>query len=327
MQKRKKNKKVIFLTWCVLFLVLWQVHDNSLIEVRVPSSEGQNITLVMPWKDKRNLEYLFYKMTIRDEGGYTLFGTKPMHMNVYLNPFSLSTWKNYYSAMSLNHLRTYLGWKTCQKYQHLFENSNFVFLSEKNPFWEEVCKASNISNPNVAILLINKVTMREVVEKYKHDFQNVLVRKNISYTKLLQEAQDKPFLQEVLQNHDGLIGTVFGFGRENAWLFAERKNEDNTPLSALWSDEIEKSWKNRPTFAWNWFGVCSDEISSNLGYPSFLADPDSQETQELKEQFLQTRQKIIDYYKDKKFFEATLSILINSENPLHDLKPSFLRPL
>jgi hypothetical protein len=326
--KGKKSKKVIIFTWCVLFIVLWQVHENSLVEVLVPSSEGQNITLVMPWKDKKNLEYLFYKMTIRDEGGYTLFGTKPMHMNVYLNPFSLSTWKNYYSAMSLNHLRTYLGWKTCQKYQHLFENSNFVFLSEKNPFWEEVCKASNISNPNVAILLINKVTMREVVEKYKHDFQNVLVRKNISYTKLLQEAQDKPFLQEVLQNHDGLIGTVFGFGRENAWLFEERKQGKNaTQCVSLWDKTIYEFFSNRPTFTWKWFGFCSDDYSNVVGYPTCCADPDSQETQELKEQFLQTRQKIIDYYKGKKFFEATLSILINSENPLHDQKPSFLYPL
>jgi hypothetical protein len=61
-----------------------------------------------------------------------------------------------------------------------------------------------------------------------------------------------------------------------------------------------------------------------IGYPSFCVAPDSKETQELKAQFLSTRQKIINYYKGKKFFESTLGLLIDQEDLLLEQKPSFL---
>ncbi len=55
-----------------------------------------------------------------------------------------------------------------------------------------------------------------------------------------------------------------------------------------------------------------------------MADPDSSETQALKKEFLEVRQKILDYYKGKDFFEATLSLLLDgpSKEVLCSLKKS-----
>jgi hypothetical protein len=120
------------------------------------------------------------------------------------------------------------------------------------------------------------------------------------------------FLNEVLKSHEALIGTVFGFGRDNSWLFEDKNHVKKiSSWAPLWEEDVYDFFKNRPTFAWKWFGFCSDNLTEVLGYPTCLANPDSMETQALKERFLETRQKIIDYYKEKKFFETTLSILIN----------------
>jgi hypothetical protein len=235
-------------------------------------------------------------------------------MNGYVNPFAASTWNDFSHGMSLNHLRTYRGWKAYQKYKHLFEASNFLFLSERNPFWEEVCRQSKRSNPARSILVINKRKFREVLETYKKDFQAVLGTKSISYDQFLLDMKHKTFLNEILKNHDGLIGTIFGFGRDNAWAFEERKQgRIHHKFPSLWTEEIDILFRNRPTFAWKWFGFCSNDVSEIVGYPTFVADPNSKETRELKGKFLKTRQKIIDYYKGKKFFESTLSILIKNQ--------------
>lgn len=307
----KSHRKKHFFSFCILFFTLWQVHENSLIEVNIPVRESE-IKLVMRLKDKRDLEYLFYKMFIRDDGGYTLFGAKPMHMNVYLNPFVTSNWEDFHRALSLDYLRTYRGLKAFQKYQYLLENSNFILLSEKNPFLEEHCQKLNKPNFGIAIILINRERLKEVFDKHKKDFQIVLEDDDISCESILKEMKYKHFLKEILKNHNGLIGTVFGYGRDNAWLFLEKHQGHIVHSWApVWGHDVYEFFQNRPSFSWQWFGYCSNELPKLVGYPTFFADPNSVETQELKEKFLETRQKIIDYYKEKKFFEATLNILMN----------------
>ncbi len=248
-------------------------------------------------------------MMIRDVGGYTLFGAKPMHMFNFYKPFSISKSEFFFSSIRPNNLRIYRDWKTWQKYQHLLEKSEFVFWAEKNPCWE---KRSIPDNPSVSIFFIHKKELEKAINAHLKDFQKVLKRQNIACEELLLETKDKSFFNEVLRGHEGLIGILFGYGRDNAWLFEEKMHGKTVPLSSLWEKELyEHFLMRRSCFIWSFFGICSNEFSQILDYPSFAADPNSDETKQLKEKYLATREKILSYYKNKDFLEATLSILIN----------------
>jgi hypothetical protein len=303
------RKREIFLVGSVVFFLLWQFNENKKVEMLIPSAQGQDLVLIMPWKDKKSLDCLFREMIALDCGGYTLFGYKPMYMSGYIIPFSTTSWEIFLTSLSPRNLRIYWGWKTWQKYQHLFAKSEFLLWAEENPFWIRWWPAPS---PAVSILLIHKQKLQEIVNTYIIDFQTVLSRNTVTGEQLLLEAKNKPFLKEVLQGHDGLIGTLFGYGRDNSWLFEERNQKKEVPLTRVWDEKIYDFFRNRPTSIWTWLGLCSEDLSEVLGYPTFLANPNSLETKELKNKFLSARERILDYYKDKDFLETTLSLLCSS---------------
>ncbi len=300
----RNNKKILFIAAILLFCACWQLNQNREIEVRIPLTKGERI-LKMPLKDKKRLEYLFYDMLVWDVGGYTLFGVKPMHMNGYVKPFCMTYWYRFLSSIYPQNIRMYLSWKTWKKYEHFFKDSNILLYEEKHPFCKEPEDA-------IAIFLINKERFKVMVLTYNQDFKTVLKKDILSGEEILLQANDKSLFKVTLQNHEGLIGTLFGFGRNNAWLFEERKQGKTVPLSFLWSEDSEEHHflMNRPDFAWSYFGICSDKLEEVLCYPTFMADPSSEETQNLKRTFRETRQKIIEYYKGKDFLETTLAILL-----------------
>jgi hypothetical protein len=53
----------------------------------------------------------------------------------------------------------------------------------------------------------------------------------------------------------------------------------------------------------------TDFYLSHCSCPSFAGDPNSEESLALKTEYLLTKQKVLDYYKNKDFLEATLSLL------------------
>lgn len=298
------KKKNLFILSIISFLC-WYAYQNRTVEIHIPNSKGSELVLKMPLKDRNRLEYLFYEMVVWDAGGYTLFGVKPTHMNGYMKPFCTTKWHRFLYSIRPTNIRVYLGWKTWKKYEHCFADSKFLLYEEKNPFWKE-------PNDSIAIFLINKQKFHETVFKYLQDFKIILNRDNLNSEELLTEATKKSLFKDIFKNHEGLIGTVFGFGRNNAWLFEEKEKGKTVPLKAIWGEESEEHqfMMNRPDFAWYYFGICSEKIEDCISYPSFMVDPNTEETQNLKKLFHETRNKIIAYYKGKDFLEATLAILI-----------------
>jgi hypothetical protein len=260
----------------------------------------------MPRRDKERLEVLFHTMFIEEGAAYTLWGSKPMAMCPYLIPFATSEWQVFLTSIFPCNLRKYIAWKTWKKYRHLFPISKFVWWTEKNAFWTE-------PHPSVAILLINKEKFQEVFNEHIEDFKTVLDKKEITMEDLLQTVEKKAFLKTGLHAHDGLIGTSFGFGRENSWLFEAKARGQIVPLSALWEthEEAYLHMRSRPYKAWVYLGILTKDVEKYLAYPEFAADLNSTETKELKKMFLETRREILEYYKDKDLVEATLNLLVN----------------
>ena len=302
----RKGKRIVFLIGlgCV---ALWQVYENQKVEVRVPGRE--DIVCSMPLKDKKNLESLFYDLFIQDVGAYTLFGDKPMFMGSYFDPFITSGLGDFFTSILPCNVSTANGWKVWQKYKHQFPTSKFLIWEEPNPFWEK-------PHSCVALFLVHKEQFRETVNTYLEDFKLILNRDELSSEELLLESEGKSLFKEVLKMHNGLIGTLFGFGRENAWLFEARDHGNEVPLTSFWDEKERKSLKNNSPlreFMWTYMGICSNSTSEGLGCPNFAADQNSLETQRLKITFLETREKIINYYKGKDLVEATLALLINGK--------------
>jgi hypothetical protein len=307
MQRTRKNKWVYLLIGsCVLFL-FWEFNQNRKVELLIPSVQGKDFVLTMPWKDKKSLDYLFKGMLALDSGLYTLFGSKPMYMGGYIIPFSTTNLGTFLNSLSPQNLRVYWGWKTWQKYQDLLAKSEFRLWAEENPFWLRWWQPPN---PAICILLIHEQLLQDTIDAHIADFQTVLGRSAITSKQLLLEAKNKPLLKEVLRGHDGLIGTLFGYGRNNAWLFEERNQGKKVHLVPVWSEEVYDFFENRPTPNWLIYGLGAKDLSEMLAYPTFLAQSDSLETQEIKKKFLDTREKIVNYYKNKNFLETTLSLLI-----------------
>jgi hypothetical protein len=294
----RKNPKIFVFFACLLVLFSsWRCYENRSVQVIVQTPGGAHFSIEMSREDRERLTFLFYRMMILDAGAYTLLGNKPIYMGGYIKPFSTSNdWRNFLASIFFDNIKRAWGWDTWQKYSHHFQSSPFLLKAEINPFWTEPHEA-------VSILVINKKRLENTFLSCRKDFELVLQKNNITYRALLAEAEAKPFLKTVLQRHEGLIGTVFGYGRDNAWLFEEKCRGHQVALKPLWGEEIYDFFANRPD------GVHLDDLSLVLGYPCFLADPNSPETKELKKEFLEVREKILEYYQDKDFLEATLSLL------------------
>lgn len=277
----KRRKKPLFLS-IFLSLFVFQLHNNYPVELHLTPSHGKDLVITMPRKDRDSLYDLFYLIMIRDCGGYTLFGNKPMHMNCFYQPILLTKWEHFLNSIHPSHLRTYKGWKTWLKYRHFFEKSNFIFWEEKNPFWEKIHKENN---PVISIFFSNKKKMEEIIQANLKDFQKVLKNPHITSADVLKLDHKLSFFNDNLQGHEGLIGTLFGYGKENASAFEERANGKDTNLRNIWEDEnavVYEHYQKRPYWLWAFLGICSSDFSSVLGYPFFLADPNSLETKRLK---------------------------------------------
>jgi len=293
--------KIALIGITALGLSSWWFVQESIVEVKI-SSSAQTSFIRMPNKDKKRLTHLFYQILVRDDGAYTLLGSKPMSLGAVIKPFSISRgWNVFLASIHPSNRRVYQGLKVWEKYAPMLKKSPFIIRAEINPYWPEPHDA-------ICILLIDRNKFSETIDLHRKDFEEVLQIKSINAGLLLQEASKSPLLKTILKGHDGLIGTLLGYGRNNAWLYEQRKHGQRIPMSSSCEPIIYSFFSNRPKFAWEYFGLIESDLSLVLGYPAFLADPSSVETIELKKSFLETRQKILEYYEGKDFLEATLSL-------------------
>ncbi len=291
----QKIGKRYFFIFFVISVAVWKFSEYRPVEVNITTATGHS-SIRMSWKDKQRITYLFYKILIQNSGIYTLFGCKPTNVHWYIKPFVCSEGKQiFFESITFSNLRTALCWKTWEKYAYVMANSPYLLWAETSELRDH--------DFFVTIFLIDRKKFDETIQTYATDFQGVLDKSEMDGCMLLEEAQQKPLFM-VLREHEGLVGTLLGYGRNNSWLFEERTNGKQVPLVPVWDDSIYEFLGNRPR------GMLINDLSRVLGYPTFLADPNSTETKELKQQFMKARQQILDYYKGKDFLETTLSLLV-----------------
>ena len=301
-----KIPKWLKILLCGLFL-FFSIAFSQL--VRTPSIscyEGKSLSKIlqlMPARDKERIEHFFLECLNWEAFGYVLFGDKPMALGGCAKNFlSFESLPLFLHEISPRQMKCKKGFRAWRKYEKLFPMTRFRILYEETP-------------SSILMLLVNRKNFVKIVQQHADDFTTILHRE-VTGEKLLEEGGHRPFIYEVLAHHDGLLGTLLGYGRENSHLYYQAdqiaSEIEKLQLQYPWEKEDEELRKNR-TCSVGW--ISSYITGSHLKdielihLPGFLAILDHPETIALKEHYLQTREKIIAYYKGKDFLEATLRVL------------------
>jgi len=156
----------------------------------------------IPLEDQKKLETLFHHMMTGDYFACTLFGDKPMTFQEFFE----DPWKLPSAGMANPYCFFYLeeGWKTWIKYQNQFHSSRFIFTKIPSKVGYEF------------IILINKVAFEKMFDRNRDVFEQAL-GPQITVEQIFQDFEEgkKPF-SKVLNEHEGLVGLVLGYGREGS---------------------------------------------------------------------------------------------------------------
>lgn len=104
----------MFLLLCLIFKVNYN-YSEDVINI-------SNVVKKIPQKDQEKLEVFFKTLIINNNFGYTLFGEKPIVFETFSTSFALDN----ISSPLLSE-----GWKTWEKYQHLFPSHQFFLENIK----------------------------------------------------------------------------------------------------------------------------------------------------------------------------------------------------
>lgn len=252
---------------------------------------------------------VFLRISLFSENfAYVLFGEKPIAFTSCeksLPSFSFS--KDFLSQLELEERK---GFEVFKKIQHLFSSKNIIVkITEDDDY--------------LFLLMINKANLLSVLQKHIDDFRQVLGSENTVESLYNRMTMGNECLADVIHKHEALLGILLGFGRNNSWLFHQKKaitmklNELAPPKKRNCSleQEFDHIAHNMAVFSKN-----SRErkyILKNpliVPLPGFMVDPHSLETQQLKERYEKDRQNIIHIISKQGFVDATLSLLMNDRH-------------
>ena len=258
----------------------------------------QNMSL----EDRKVLEDFFRNLLFLQGFAYTLFGDKPISVEYFDRE----------SPKKPELFRTSCcGYRTWEKYAHLFPQQDYVFLFNEN-IDEEVCEMT----------LINKRALRQIVEMYKEKFIEFFGPEITSEKLLNILIQKRSLWNTSMQDRADLIGILLGYGKVNAELFQKRneilrgasriKKKRTEPSPGYQSIDEELKVLDAS------FKIFSNEERISLRFmhlPGFIADRNHAETAQLKRKYSEQRKRITERYSHGKVLEVTLEQLCNpSEN-------------
>lgn len=233
-------------------------------------------------KEKEYLTNLFKLQFFLNSFGYTIFGKKPMSFDIidYNQKFQNIDNIEY---MNIEHIwdryRLKEGWAVWKKYANRF-HQNYISIIEYPCHLNSNC---------IEIAVINHNNFIKVINDNLNYFQSILGN-SFSPTQILEEyLKGSGDIFCKIRLHDGLFGTLLGYGCENAIEY----NRSGRPSEAMvsftpfeeTSSELEKNG------------------TKNILPPLFAVIPNSKETLKLKASYEKQRIKINEIYQDQNLLE------------------------
>lgn len=285
--------KKIFVLLMLTSVVFLELFSSKKTNVKYLDKNGLEHVIKLSVRDKEKLFVFFRYLFVDDCFAYPILGSKPLAWACYKKSTPLFELKFGHPIWRCYHRQVKEGWKIWSKFKIEFPDIEFILedFSDNNGW--------------ASIMLINKEQFNFVVNQNKKDFENVLQRQIKDGYQLLKESKNSSLMDDTLKSHQALMGIVLGYGRNNAWLFHQEAAKKQ-PIPCVWGETADmREGEIRVRFA-------SSEIEEALAtesIPSFGGIPDSEESIALKQNYLKTQQKVVEYYKGKDFLEATLSLL------------------
>ncbi|OGN59316.1 MAG: hypothetical protein A3F40_04040 [Chlamydiae bacterium RIFCSPHIGHO2_12_FULL_27_8] len=315
-------KKINFIFFITLLFFLFAFQKVYLLKNQTKHFDDFYNKLSI--QEKKNLT-LFFNYLFYENFGYVLFGDKPMGMYSIYNFKLLNKNKikplykianSYYQTFNPQNKFIKDGFNSIKKYSKFF-NNNYCFLKEKNPFNEET----------ELIIFINKKNFIDIINLNIIDFERVLNKPIIAEDLLNECIKGKNLLTDTLKKHQGLIGMLLGYGRNNAWSYyikdsLNQKNDSlidhqNIEVSEFFlpfcledCDEVHSNitkileFKNKDFID---YSFCIEHMT----LPIFFADPNSVETKKLEEIYKNNREDIKKKFHQNDFLYLVLENLIS----------------
>ena len=307
-----RNKKNLFfyfalgcVFWRIFSLHLFEKSEHPALKSRVSSEDKATLSKILskiPKDDQLILEDFFHDLVTQSLFGYVLFGNKPLSDASCINPLS-----DFYFRfrMEPENLKFYKGIICWRKHYNLFPSKDYLFIFFEDPTKDDYIK----------IALVNKKAYLKIIQKNLIKFQTVL-GPNMTAEKLLvkfvtdQDFWENPFDYETL-------GILFGYGESNSYLFQRREDINPQPCCRRFT------LKKRPKIPRQGYATIEeeyadlriqlqpleDDISFDREYmdlPRFAAIANSEETIRIKNDFIQTRKKMIKIFRDGEFFKKSM---------------------
>lgn len=296
-----------------LILSLFVVISCSLLIYFTANNSAIRKLNAIPLDERKCLE-LFFRTAFANDGlGYTIFGEKPMTVVSFFDP--LASMKRSlidcsFCSFNAENLRTKKGCELLEKYRSLFCSKTIKIKKCKN----------FIANDVNCILFINVGVFTKTVDDNLSDFKKIL-GETITPDLLLERIlQTDDVFGEVLKNHQGLIGTLLGYGRNNAWLFHQREEgyffngmdsllaldsfSIKRPRTILTKEEIQEIDHKLSVFDER--GIL-DFNPLLMSLPCFVADQSTAETKGLKSKYQSQYRDIVHRYENRDFLEVTVN--------------------
>lgn len=233
----------------------------------------------IPREDREKIES-FFSYIFKTEAAYTLWGDKPMSVVNY--------WKNRMDSFETSLLEE--GWTAWKKHEKAFP-SDFVLVKTLHQLY---------GKESWEIQVINKSRVREIFEKNRAFFDEQLKQKYNPDEFVAALTDDKGFNEQI---NNEVLGVLLGFGKENAAYF--KKYAEGYKASILYTqeglDRNREVFADRQTFDLSG----SYPLLDNVFPPNFVFFP-SDESEKLFDSYSQTRERILQVYKNTNFFDVTM---------------------
>jgi hypothetical protein len=298
--KFKRLKK-----FAMVLLILLLICSTTAFFIR-KESRSNRILHHLSDEEKHCLS-VFLRITLFSENfAYVLFGNKPIAFtSCEKSAPSFSFSDSFLSPLDLEEKK---GFEVFKKIQHSFCSKNIIV------------KITEDDN-NLFLLMINKKNLLNMLQKHIDDFKQILGAQTTVESLFSRITTGNEYLADVIDKHEALLGILLGYGRNNSWLFYQKRtlamklNEFSPPRKR--NNTLEKKLDDiiQNTTAFSNNSREKKYILKNplvvLPLPGFMVDPHSLETQQLKEIYGKNRQNMKRIFSQQDFVKATLALLMN----------------
>lgn len=265
-------------------------HENKIIKYIESISQ----------QDREILKDFFHKLLFYQGFAYTLFGDKPISIEI----FDLEEKHKELFSISSE------GYKAWKKYAHLFSSPNYIFIFDED-----------LEKDRCEITLINTKAFHQVIKDHSHQFVKIFGPHITSKHLLHLLIRKRSLWNTAMNNHQDVIGILLGYGKINAALYHQRSEINSKTLGI-------KKRRTKPSFGYSsieeelnalnaTLHAFSDEERFSFRFmrlPGFVADSNSLETKKLKQKYIEQRRNITQKYAREDALKITLEQLCLSSN-------------